>query len=174
MITEKDNSTVKDLAKTAEAAVDLLKKTNKTVACAESCTGGMLAENITSVSGASSVFEMGIVSYSCNIKNRILGVKRETLEKYGAVSRFTAQEMAQCAREKAGSDIGVSVTGVAGPSMSEGKPVGLVFIALSSKDGTAVKQLEIENRGRRYIREYACAEVFKMIEGYLKNGTTEA
>lgn len=173
MIKKKGKDMTEYLATSAETTVDLLKKANKTVACAESCTGGMFAESVTSVGGASQIFEMGIVSYSCDIKNRILGVKKETLEKYGAVSCQTAKEMAECARYKAGADIGVSVTGVAGPSMSEGKPVGMVFIALSDKNGTAVKQLSIENRGRRYIREYACAEVFKMIEGYLKNGTTE-
>ena len=93
-------------------------------------------------------------------------VSSETLEKYGTVSPYTAREMAENVRKIAFADIGVSVTGVAGPNMSEGKPVGLVYIALSDGINTSVKELNIENLGRDFIRNTAALEVFRLILDY--------
>lgn len=147
----------------AEKTVELLKRRNKSVACAESCTGGMLSQYITSVSGASFVFEMGICAYSSRIKQRILGVKSQTLEQYGAVSRRTAAEMASRVRVLSGADIGVSITGVAGPEPSEGKMPGTVYIALADGKDIRVEKLTIEPDSREAIRKTACSAVFAMI-----------
>ncbi len=152
----------------SEAAVKALSQKGLTVATAESCTGGLISSLITSVSGASAVFGLGICSYSPEAKNQILKVKSETLEKYGTVSEFTALEMAQNVRLLSKADIGLSVTGVAGPSPSENKPVGLVYIALSTDGKTTVKKLNIENRGRDFIRNTATYEVFNLLINYLQ------
>lgn len=127
--------------KPEEKLVKLLKEKKMTVATAESCTGGLIAKRITDISGSSSVFECGIVSYSNRIKNEILGVSEETLAKYGAVSEQTAREMVSGALKVSGADIAVSVTGIAGPD-SDGteKPVGLVYIAVSDGKNTVVKK----------------------------------
>lgn len=152
----------------SEAAVKALTQKGLTVATAESCTGGLISSLITSVSGASAVFGLGICSYSPEAKNQVLKVKSETLMKYGTVSEFTASEMAQNVRLIAKADIGLSVTGVAGPTPSENKPVGLVYIALSDKNQTTVKELNIENLGRDFIRSTAAVEVFNLLINYLQ------
>ncbi len=152
----------------SEAVVKALNQKELTVATAESCTGGLISSLITSVSGASAVFGLGICSYSPEAKNQVLKVKSETLMKYGTVSEFTASEMAQNVRLIAKADIGLSVTGVAGPTPSENKPVGLVYIALSDKNQTTVKELNIENLGRDFIRSTAAVEVFNLLINYLQ------
>lgn len=105
------------------------------VATAESCTGGMIAAKITAVPGASACFDCGVVTYSNEQKSKLLGVKRETLERFGAVSRETALEMCKGAKILAGSDIAVSVTGIAGPGGgTPEKPVGTVWIGLCGEN----------------------------------------
>lgn len=127
--------------KLEEKVVKLLKEKNLTFTCAESCTGGLIAKRITDVSGSSSVFECGVVSYSNRIKHEILGVKTKTLEKFGAVSEECAREMVSGVLALTRADIAVAVTGIAGPS-SDGtdKPVGLVYIAFSDDKTTIVKK----------------------------------
>lgn len=156
------------LFENARETVELLKKHNLKIATAESCTGGMVASFITSVSGVSDVFEMGITSYSCRIKNEILGVEKDTLNKFGAISEQTARQMAENVKRIAGSDIGVSVTGVAGPSSSEGHPMGYVFIALADGEKTTVKLLNIEPISREFVRETVVTELFELIRNYIK------
>ena len=112
--------------------VATLRAAGATVSTAESCTGGLVAARITSVSGASEAFKYGAVTYCNEAKNKILGVEKETLETLGAVSAKTAAEMAAGVRKIMNAEIGVSVTGLAGPNGGEGKPVGLVFVAVSS------------------------------------------
>lgn len=168
-LTERDFDLInKELAKKAEETVELLKLRKLTVATAESCTGGMVASYITSVAGVSDAFEMGMTCYSCRIKSEILGVSEQTLEKFGAVSENTALEMATNIRKISNADIGVSVTGAAGPDGTEGHPAGYVFIALSTKENTVVKLLNIEPISRNYVRETAVEEIFKLIQQYLK------
>jgi PncC family amidohydrolase len=122
-----------------EGLVKLLTDKKQKIATAESCTGGMIAQMITSVAGASAVFDCGIVSYSNEIKNSVLGVKAETLEKYGAVSEQTASEMAQGVKKISGADFAVSVTGIAGPGGgSKEKPVGTVYMGIAYDGGTDV------------------------------------
>ena len=147
----------------AERAVKLLNENKMTVSAAESCTGGLLSAYITSVAGASAVFEMGVVSYSARIKHEAIGVSEKTLEAFGAVSRETACEMAEGIRKKASSDIGLSVTGVAGPDPSEGHGPGLVYIAAASSAGTGVKELRIPYESRSQVREAAVKELFSLL-----------
>lgn len=112
--------------------VATLRAAGATVSTAESCTGGLVAARITSVSGASEAFKYGAVTYCNEAKNKILGVEKEALETLGAVSAKTAAEMAEGVRKIMNAEIGVSVTGLAGPNGGEGKPVGLVFVAVNS------------------------------------------
>ncbi len=152
----------------AASTVNLLKEKGLTISSAESCTGGMFSSYVTSVSGVSDIFEMGITSYSCKVKNELLGVKAETLEKFGAVSENTASEMAENIRKKANSDIGVAITGVAGPAASEGHPMGYVFIAVADKNRCKTKLLNIEPRDREFVRQSACISLFETIENFVK------
>lgn len=139
----------------AQMLVNLLKTENLKIATAESCTGGMVSSYITAVSGASAVFEMGVTSYSNRIKNEVLHVSAQTLEAFGAVSEKTAQEMAYNIRKLSNADIGISVTGVAGPTSQEGHPVGTVFIGFSDKDHTVSKLLQINSDDREQVRKAA-------------------
>lgn len=158
----------KELFEAAEKTINKLKEKGLTIASAESCTGGMVSSFITSVSGVSDVFEMGLTSYSCRIKNKILGVKKETLTEFGAVSSQTACEMAENIRLLADSDLGVSVTGVAGPAGSEGHPPGYVFIAISGIKGTRSQLLNINPESRNFVRSEAVKAVFKLIDSYIE------
>ena len=128
---------VTKLDKITENVVQLLEGMNCTVSTAESCTGGFLSGAITSVSGASSVFGYGACTYANEAKMKLLSVKAETLEEYGAVSVQTAREMAEGIRSLSGADYGVSTTGIAGPTGGTAdKPVGTVCIGISSEKGT--------------------------------------
>ena len=128
----------------------LLTERGKTVSLAESCTGGLIAERLTDIPGSSKYFLEGAVTYSNEAKISRLGVKPETLEKYGAVSEQTAEEMAFGMRERARTDFAVSITGIAGPDGgSEEKPVGTVFIALADAEG--VRSIKFTFPGDRYL-----------------------
>ena len=114
---------------------------NMTVTTAESCTGGLVAAALVNADGISSVFKEGYITYSDEAKQKLLGVREETLKQHGAVSRETAIEMAEGAALTAGADISLSVTGIAGPGGgSPKKPVGLVYIGCSFKGKTIVKR----------------------------------
>jgi nicotinamide-nucleotide amidase len=129
---------------------DLLKTANKTVSVAESCTGGLIAQRLTEVPGSSAYFISGIVSYSNQAKEQLLGVPAELLERFGAVSAEVAQAMAVGIRSRAGTDYAVSVTGVAGPGgATEEKPVGTVFIGYS--DDKQTKSLRLRLLGDRTL-----------------------
>jgi len=125
-----------DVGSLEEAVFELLKNDGLTLAAAESCTGGMLAARITELPGVSQIFRGSVCAYSNEVKADILSVPRETIEKYGAVSEQTAFWMAENVRKHLKADIGVSVTGVAGPGASEAKPVGMVCFGISSEKGT--------------------------------------
>lgn len=133
--------------------IEKLRERGLMLATAESCTGGLCAKRLTDVPGASQVFCGGVVSYVNDVKMRLLGVKEETLAKFGAVSGETAREMAEGARLATGADVAVSVTGVAGPSSDEmGNVVGTVFIAFSSEQETISEKLQLSG-DREKIRE---------------------
>ncbi len=153
-----------------EKVVALLREKNLVMACAESCTGGLIAKRITDVSGSSAVFNCGIVSYSNEIKEKVLGVKKETLEQYGAVSEQTVREMVQGVLKISGADVAVSVSGIAGPnSDNTSKPVGLIYLAASDGKEIAVKQLDnnfssdIRNSNRTSASDEALKMIIKMI-----------
>ena len=138
--------------------VNALTKKKLRVATAESCTGGLVSGAITSVSGASGVFDCGVCSYANRIKHKIVGVREETLNTYGAVSDRTASEMARGIRLLAGADIGISTTGIAGPlGGSVYKPVGLVYIGVSTANGLRAEKMLLgeNNADRERIRELA-------------------
>ena len=147
------------------AVVARLRERGLTLACAESCTGGLVGKRITDISGASEVFLGGCITYTNEIKMKLLGVSAETLDKYGAVSEQTAAEMAAGVRRALGADIGVSVTGVAGPSgVTAETPVGTVFIGISSAEGEQVRRLSLSSmRSRTFIREVSVSNVMDMI-----------
>lgn len=125
-----------------QVIVQLLTAQKKTLALAESCTGGLIANRVTNVPGASEVFQGGVVSYANSAKETFLGVRPDDLRSHGAVSEAIAREMADGAREKFGSDFALAVTGIAGPGGgTPEKPVGTVFIALASPAGVEVKKM---------------------------------
>lgn len=147
---------------TAEEVVRLLAAQGKTLTTAESCTGGRIAKELTDVSGASEVFFGGLVTYSNRLKQKWLGVRAETLSRFGAVSEQTAREMAVGARLAAETDFAVAVTGIAGPhSDGTDKPVGLIYIALAGAAGVQVQKLQthftqnVREQNRRAATEYA-------------------
>jgi nicotinamide-nucleotide amidase len=140
-----------------------------TIATAESCTGGLLAASFVSYPGVSEVFMEGAVTYSNEAKISRLGVKEETLGKYGAVSKETAEEMAMGIAKTARTDIGVSTTGIAGPGGgTEEKPVGLVYIGLYIKGKTIVKKFNF-NGDREQVRRRATLNALNMIRKELLN-----
>lgn len=137
------------------AAVRLLKKRGEKVATAESCTGGLTAKRITEISGASEVFDGGVVSYANEIKAALLGVKEETLAAYGAVSPQTAAEMSNGVRKLMNADWGIGITGIAGPTGgTPEKPVGLVYVSVSSSEKCEVRKLNLRG-DRSHVRHLA-------------------
>lgn len=172
-----DTEIKRDIDKQAENVVQLLIKLQKKVATAESCTGGLISAAITSVSGSSEVFDMGICSYSNKIKHDRLGVPSKFFKQYGAVSEQVAKYMAKGAVNASNSDFGISTTGVAGPTGgTEEKPVGTVWIGICKR--TEMGTLETKAEGfllktencpadmteREYIRSLAVLTALKMLE----------
>lgn len=156
--------------KLEEKVVKLLLEKNLVLACAESCTGGLIAKRITDVSGSSAVFNCGIVSYSNEIKEKVLNVKNETLKEFGAVSEQTVCEMVKGVLEISGADIAVSVSGIAGPSSDNtDKPVGLIYLAVSDGEKITVKKLnnqfttDIRNSNRISASDEALKMILEMI-----------
>ncbi len=150
----------------AQKAVNLLLKHNLKIATAESCTGGLIAKMITDVSGASAVFDCGIVSYSNHIKQEILGVKEETLKEYGAVSEQTVTQMANGILNLAKADMAIAVSGIAGPNSDDtSKPVGLIYIAVATKNGIIIKKLNniFDVNIRENNRYSAANEALKLV-----------
>jgi nicotinamide-nucleotide amidase len=149
------------IRKLAEALVEELASSGKAVATAESCTGGWLAKAITDVAGSSEVFGYGIVSYANGAKESILGVQNQTLEDHGSVSAEVVEEMAKGTLHLSGADIGIAVSGVAGPGGgTKEKPVGLVWFAWAVRDGTRAlveTQFEHFTGDRELIREASVA-----------------
>jgi nicotinamide-nucleotide amidase len=149
--------------------VQRLKEKGLTVATAESCTGGLLSHAISRISGASQVLQGGIVCYTNEIKEQQLGVPREVLDRHGAVSEETARWLALSIRQKFNADLGVSITGVAGPTQQEAKPVGLVYVGLADGDGEKVFPLHLSGQ-RQVIQERAAKMalyyLIKQVEQY--------
>ena len=146
-----------------EKTIKHLIDNNISIATAESCTGGLIAKTITDFSGVSQIYAQGYITYSNDAKIKNLGVKKETLEAYGAVSPETAREMADGVRKKSGALIGVSSTGIAGPDGgTASKPVVLVYIACSTEKECTVRELRLTG-DRAEIRNKTVSEVFTLI-----------
>ena len=160
-----------NLDKAAADVVELLKNNGLTISVAESCTGGLLSERITSVSGASEVYELGVCTYSERIKSEFLGVPAETIDKYGVVSDEVAMAMVRGLKQCSGADVCVSVTGIAGPSGgTEDMPVGTVYIGFDICGRVFVKLpplWELADRSRENIRRSAACYAFEVILGSL-------
>jgi len=126
------------------------------LATAESCTAGMVAEALTDVAGASAIYDCGLITYSNAAKQRLLGVRAETLARFGAVSTAVAREMAQGLEARCPADIALAVTGVAGPGGSQHKPEGCVCFAVATRQGCFAETVHFGPLGRRAVRRAAC------------------
>ncbi len=152
----------------AEAVGRLLRESHRTLALAESCTGGLASVLITDVPGSSEYFLGGVVSYANPAKEALLGVHPETLRSYGAVSEQAAIEMALGARERFDADVAVSVTGIAGPDGgSAEKPVGTVFTGLASRDGSTFAKKRVFGGDRSAIRRAASLQALELLRRHL-------
>ena len=148
--------------------VKLLTEKKLTVSFAESCTGGLLASTITSISGSSKVFNMGLVTYSNNAKMKLLKVPKKTITKHGAVSHETCQSMVKNLSKISKSNISISITGVAGPNGgTKEKPVGLVFIGVKQGSKIIVKRKFFKSKKRVLIQKNTVNEVLKIIKNII-------
>ena len=146
---------------------DLLSRKGQTIAVAESCTGGLVAHRLTNVSGSSAYYLGGFVAYANEAKEALLGVRHETLLKHGAVSEQTALEMARGARRRIGAEIGVSVTGIAGPTGgTPEKPVGLVYIGLAP-EGVDLWEKHTWEGNRSENKDLSAEAALKLLLKYL-------
>ncbi len=145
--------------------VKLLIKKKLTVSFAESCTGGLLASSITSISGSSKVFNMGLVTYSNNAKVKLLQVPKKTITKYGAVSYETCISMVKSLSKISKSNISISITGIAGPNGgTKEKPVGLVYIGLKKGNKIIIRKNLFKNKKRISIQKKTVNETLKIIK----------
>lgn len=157
-------STVHEIAR-------LLTLRKLTIAVAEACTAGRLGHLLTSISGSSAYFQGGILSYSESVKRNVLGIDQEILSAEGSVSEVTALAMAQRVRELCGSAIGISTTGVAGPTGGTAtKPVGLFYIALSTAEYQVCQRHMFSNGEREANRERAAQAALTLLHEYLDFG----
>ena len=148
----------------AEALVTLLKEKKLKISFAESCTGGLMASTIVDVSGASSVFEYGFVTYSAEAKINMLGVSEETIKKFGVVSCETAKEMVVGVSQRASSDVAISVTGCAGPGKdTDGNEEGTICFGFCLNGNVISEKMHIEGKSRNKIRKNAVEYAFNRI-----------
>ena len=165
----KDNKAVTEtIDNVAEAVVSYLMQKSITLSVAESCTGGMLSEAVTSVSGASKVYLGGVCSYTEEMKMQVLGVKEETLEKYTVYSGQVASEMSRGVMELTGSVASVGITGIAGPDGgTDDKPVGTVYVSVRFGGRETVRDLmlykECEKADRKTIRQLTTVKALEML-----------
>ena len=158
-----------DISNLAECCHSQLIRRGMTLATAESCTGGLVAEKLTAIPGASGVYRGGVVSYWTSVKAGVLGVPEELLDTYGPVSEQCARAMAEGVRKATGADIGVSVTGSAGPDADErGVPVGIVYIGLAAPDRTWCRPLDFGRSRRDRIQGLAANHAFDVVRRYLQ------
>lgn len=161
---KKDEIPIEELLNTI---VNKLNSSHRTIATAESCTGGLISHTFTNISGSSDFFERGIISYSNIAKMQLLDVNKKDLGTYGAVSSKVAKEMAEGIRKNADVDIGLSTTGIAGPTGgTKEKPVGLIYIALSSKDDIIVKEFKFKG-SRLENKQSTLYQIILLLHDYL-------
>jgi len=149
--------------------VSLLKKKKYKISLAESCTGGLLSSAITSVSGSSKIFTLGLVAYSNQSKTKVLRVSKNIIRKYGSVSKQVCLAMVKNLNKISKTNISVSITGIAGPSGgNRKKPVGLVYVGIKKGNRTEVKKYLFKNKGRAYIQKAAVNKSLGLILSFLK------
>ena len=157
-----------DIDSVEERVFKLLREKKLTFAAAESCTGGDLARRFTDIPGASEFFLGGAVTYTNGAKSAMLGIDPKLIEEKGAVSREVAKEMAERIRAKLGADLGIGVTGLAGPDGDGVHEVGTVFVSLAAPGETFVRELHVGNRRTRsYIRRVSGNYIFDMMRRYM-------
>jgi len=156
-----------DIAHLAREAVRLLTAMGRTVAVAESLTGGLVAAALTGVPGASVVVRGGVIAYATELKTALLGVPADLLARHGAVHPEVAAAMADGVRERLGATYGVATTGVAGPGPAEGKPQGTVFVAVRGPAGPAGTGLQLAG-DRRHVREGSVLSVLSLLVSALR------
>ena len=149
--------------------ISLLKRKKLKLAVAESCTGGLLSSAITSVSGSSKVFNLGLVAYSNESKIKVLKIPRKIIKKYGSVSAQVCKTMAVNVSKIARTKMSVSITGIAGPGGgSKKKPVGLVYLGIKKDNKISIKKYLFKNRGRSYIQKATIDKCLSLILSSLK------
>jgi len=147
----------------------LLKKKKLRISFAESCTGGLLSSAITSVSGSSKVFNLGLVAYSNQSKTKALRIPKNIIKKYGSVSEQVCLAMVKNVSKISKTNMSVSITGIAGPSGgTKIKPVGLVYVGIKKGNRTEVKKYLFKNKGRAYIQKTAVNKSLELILSFLK------
>jgi len=156
------------MSRTVKQIVNLLKIKGISLSVAESCTGGMLAEVITSVSGASKVFKFGIITYSNNSKIKFLRVPKKIITKYGSVSKECCDSMVKSLSRISKAKLNIAITGIAGPlGSTKIKPVGLVYIGVKLRNKIKINKYLFKNKGRAYIRKKSVEKSLKLIEDFL-------
>ena len=157
------------MKKLSQKIVKLLKKKKLKISVAESCTGGMLSGTITSVSGSSKVFTMGLITYSNQSKNYLLKVPKQIIKKHGAVSIQCCFSMVNNLSKISKSNIAVSITGIAGPSGgTKQKPVGLIYIGIKRANKVKINRYLFKNKGRSNIRKAGVKKSLELILSFLK------
>jgi PncC family amidohydrolase len=156
-----------------EDIIGLLVEHGKMLAVAESCTGGLIGHRLTQVSGSSAAFLGGVVAYHNSVKEKTLGVPADTLEREGAVSEATALAMAEGVRRLLGADIALAVTGIAGPTGgTEGRPVGLTYIALSAAPDVLICERHLWRGKRQQNKDSSAMAALSLLQRYLKRART--
>ena len=153
----------------AKKIINLLRRRKLKIAFAESCTGGMLSSTITSISGASKVFKLGLITYSNQSKNTILKVPEKIIKKFGAVSTQCCLAMVNNLKKISKSDVAVSITGIAGPKGGTiSKPVGLVFIGIKKANKVNIYKCFFKNKGRTYVQKATVRKSLDLILRVIK------
>ena len=156
------------MIKVSKQIIKLLKKKKFKISFAESCTGGLLSSTITSISGSSKVFDMGLVTYSNKAKIELLKVPKSTISKYGAVSHQTCLSMVKNISKISRSNISISITGVAGPrGGTKQKPIGLVYIGIKEGNKIFIKKNLFKNKNRNQIQKSTVNAALKMILDFI-------
>ena len=157
------------MKKLSQKVIRLLKKKRLKISFAESCTGGLLSSAITSVSGSSKVFTVGLVAYSNQSKIKVLKVPKKIIRKYGSVSEQVCLTMVKNLSKISKTNISVSITGIAGPSGgTKIKPIGLVYVGIKKGNKIEVKKYLFKNKGRSYIQKAAVNKSLGLILSFLK------
>ena len=153
----------------AKKIIYLLRRKKLKIAFAESCTGGMLSSTITSISGASKVFKLGLITYSNQSKNTILKVPEKIIKKFGAVSTQCCLAMVNNLKKISKSDVAISITGIAGPKGgTRSKPVGLVFIGIKKANKVNIYKCFFKNKGRTYVQKATVRKSLDLILRVIK------